>query len=204
MAITLEQLTAGSDKKYRMLLLGGRTGLENSVRWVHMVEDREVPDFLHGNELVFTTGIGHIKGARLFEFVESLYKHGAAGIVVNLGPYIHDIPSHVVAYCDNAGFPIFSLPWDVHIIDITFDYCSRIIENEKIETTAASALTDIFQRGDFREEYTQALKKAGISNDKSLRVAAFCFLQRGADVTEAIYDKNRHQLWKILGLSKMT
>ena len=62
LAITLERLCDGCETKYQMELVAGKGGINNTVRWVHMVEDREVPDFLHGNELIFTTGIGHISG----------------------------------------------------------------------------------------------------------------------------------------------
>lgn len=30
------------------------------MEWVHIIEDIEVADFLNGNELVMTTGIGNI------------------------------------------------------------------------------------------------------------------------------------------------
>ena len=60
MAISLSQLCANAEKDHEMKLIAGSAGLENTVRWVHMVEDSEVPGFLHGNELIFTTGIGHV------------------------------------------------------------------------------------------------------------------------------------------------
>ena len=53
MAISLLQLCTNVERKYSMKLIAGSAGLENTVRWVHMVEDSEVPDFLHGNELIF-------------------------------------------------------------------------------------------------------------------------------------------------------
>ena len=80
MAITLEKLCEGCEAKYQMELVAGKGGMSNTVRWVHMVEDREVPDFLHGNELIFTTGIGHISGEeRLTTFVRNLKERDASG-----------------------------------------------------------------------------------------------------------------------------
>ena len=49
----------------------------------------------------------------------------------------------VIDYCNKENFPLFTLPWSVYIIDITYDFCRRIIENEKIETTAAEAFKNI-------------------------------------------------------------
>ncbi|UKI37112.1 MAG: PucR family transcriptional regulator ligand-binding domain-containing protein [Clostridiales bacterium] len=59
-------------QKYSLKLLAGKGGLDNAVRWVHMVEDRQVPDFLHGGELVFTTGIGHVGKDPLFGICQTL------------------------------------------------------------------------------------------------------------------------------------
>lgn len=77
MAITLTQLCRNAEKNYNMKLIAGRDGMDNTVRWVHMVDDSEVPDFLHGNELVFTTGIGHSGSDWLEPFVKRLKEHNA-------------------------------------------------------------------------------------------------------------------------------
>ena len=93
MAITLSQLCANTEKKYSMKLIAGHAGMGNTVRWVHIIEDSEVPDFLHGNELIFTTGIGHVGNEWLKSFTVSLKNKGAIGLVVNIGPYISSVPS---------------------------------------------------------------------------------------------------------------
>ena len=82
MAITLARICANAEKTYGMKLIAGRAGMDNFVRWVHIVEDSEVPDFMHGNELVFTTGIGHKGSGWLLDFVRQLKGKNAAGVVV--------------------------------------------------------------------------------------------------------------------------
>ena len=74
MALTIARICANTEKTYGMKLIAGRAGLENYVRWVHIVEDSEVPDFMHGNELVFTTGIAHFGNEWLLDFVTGLKK----------------------------------------------------------------------------------------------------------------------------------
>ena len=82
MAVTLDKLYISIEEKYNMKLVAGKDGLKNVIRWVHMVEDSEVPNFLHGNELIFTTGIGRLDTAdKILEFVQGLQKHNAAGLV---------------------------------------------------------------------------------------------------------------------------
>ena len=105
MAITLARICANAEKTYGMKLIAGRAGMDNFVRWVHIVEDSEVPDFMHGNELVFTTGIGHKGSGWLLDFVRQLKGKNAAGVVVNIGPYINAVPKDVMEYCECNALP---------------------------------------------------------------------------------------------------
>lgn len=170
MAIMLSQLCANVEKTYGMKLLAGGTGLYNIVRWVHMVEDREVPDFLIGNELIFTTGIGQ-KGTNWLQgFVKSLVRHNASGLVVNIGPYIKDVSPQLIKLCNEYDFPLFSLPWKVHIIDITYDFCHRIIANEETETSIATAFKNLIYYPRNKDEYSNVLEKAGFHNKNNYQI----------------------------------
>ena len=127
MPISLSRLCENTEKSYQLRLIAGRDGLDNPVRWVHMIEDPEVTGFIHGNELVFTTGIRQRGVDWLLDFVVNLREHGAVGLVVNLGPYITSIPPQVIVYCEQNAFPLFTIPWEEHIIDVTYDFCHRIV-----------------------------------------------------------------------------
>lgn len=201
MAITLTQLCRNAEKNYNMKLIAGRGGMDNTVRWVHMVEDSEVPDFLHGNELVFTTGIGHSGNDWLEPFVKGLKEHNAVGLVVNLGPHIDAVPSRVIVYCEENDFPLFTLPWQVHIIDITYNFCRRIIDNEEAETTLAGAFRNLIFSPDKKEDYAAALERMGFSENASYTVLA---VSVGGDKAAAaqLMRNNRFGLWRLLKRSR--
>ena len=189
--------------KYEMELIAGKGGEENTVRWVHMVEDREVPDFLHGGELIFTTGIGHIESDdRMLEFTRNLHAHGAAGVVFNIGPYIKRIPPEVIIYADENDFPVFTLPWKVHIIDITYDFCGRIIENEKAEMSLMQAFKNLIFSPEKEDEYLPAIKKNGFAAASRYRVFALTFFSgNGKKATSHVVAKNKTLLWRIFARS---
>ncbi len=202
MSIMLKQLCSDTETKYNLKLIAGKGGMTNTVRWVHMVEDRQVPDFLHGSELVFTTGIGHVGKDPLLEFVKRLKKHGASGVVVNIGPYLESVPQDVIDYCDKENFPLFTLPWSVYIIDITYDFCRRIIENEKIETTAAEAFKNIILSPEQGKKYYSFLEQHGFGKAVGYRVFTLKFYKDGKNITEAFERSNHIKLWNILAKSK--
>ena len=164
MAITLSRLFANSEKDYNIKLIAGMSGMKNLVRWVHMVEDSEVPGFLHGNELILTTGIAHSGTEWIVDFVRSLINHGAIGLVLNVGPYIKHVPRSVVNYCDENEFPLFIVPWEVHLIDVTFDFCHRIIANEENETSVAAAFKNLIFSPENKEAYVGTLDRRGFHN----------------------------------------
>ncbi|MDY5626770.1 MAG: PucR family transcriptional regulator ligand-binding domain-containing protein [Clostridia bacterium] len=202
MSITLKKLCSDTETKYSLKLIAGKSGLENAVRWVHMVEDRQVPDFLHGGELVFTTGIGHIGKDPLLEFVKRLKLHGAAGVVINIGPYLQSISDDVLMFCNKEGFPLFTLPWNIYIIDITYDFCRRIIENEKLETTAAECFKDVILNPNGSEKCLSFLEQHGFGRAVEYRVLSIKFLVGGENVTEKFEQRNHIKLWNILAKSK--
>lgn len=198
MPITLRRLCKNAESSYNMKLVAGRGGLDCAVRWVHMVEDSGVPDLLHGSELIFTTGIGYSGSDWLQPFVQELKEHDAAGLVVNLGPHIDSIPPKVVVYCEEQDFPLFTLPWEIHLIDITYEFCRRIIANEEQETSLANAFRGMIFDGEKRE-YIETLKQSGFDENSDYTLIAVSS-ESGIKTSSAL--KNSSALRKILRRSK--
>ncbi len=115
MAITLEQLIVNFKETENMTLVAGEKGLSKLVRWVHMVEGSSSTAFLEGNEVVFTTGIGAPTPETLLELVQQVCQQNATGIVLNIGPYISEVSAAIIDYANQQNFPVFTVPWDVHM-----------------------------------------------------------------------------------------
>jgi hypothetical protein len=139
LAITLRYLCKYAKENYGMNLICGESNMNNLVQWVHMLEDPETASFLHGQELIFSTGIGHNDTAWLLDFAKGLVEHQASGLVLNIGPYIQSVPEDLIAYCREVQFPLFTIPWKTRIVDITNDFCRKIIRSEENEVTVAGA-----------------------------------------------------------------
>ena len=79
MAILLRQLCEKASYLYGMRILAGENGTGNIVQWIHTLEDVETSGFIHGGELIFTTGIAQEGNGWLLEFVQHLYEQEASG-----------------------------------------------------------------------------------------------------------------------------
>ncbi|MGN0611531.1 MAG: PucR family transcriptional regulator [Ruminiclostridium sp.] len=161
MSITVSKLCANAQANYVMKLIAGKAGLNNYVRWVHLIENADVSPFLHGNEMVFITGVGINSESRLMTFVEELTAKRCSALVINTGKYIKSIPESVKDFCDINSLPLFTVPWEVRLIDITYDFCHRIVTGEEIETALATALRNLIFSPENEAGYKPTLERRG-------------------------------------------
>jgi len=119
--ITLPSLT-------KLTIVAGKSGLDRLVRWVHFLDLPDVIPWVQGGELLIITGIG-LNGDidKLKDIVRGIIKKKLAGLIVNIGPYIKEVPPEVISLADQADFPIFELPWEVKLIEVTREICSHIV-----------------------------------------------------------------------------
>lgn len=165
MAIHLQKLCQNSDYLYGMRILAGEQNMNKIVQWVHTIEDIEASSFLRGGELIFTTGIAKREGNWLIPFVKNLVEKEAAGLVVNVGPYIDRVPVEVLEYANEEHFPILEVPWKTRLVDITRDFCNQIIKDEQREEQLLTALKKLMETSYDMENQIEVVEKYGFRRD---------------------------------------
>lgn len=181
MAIILKKLVKNAFFLYKMKLIAGKKGMNNLVQWVHIIEDDEVSTFLHGYELVFTAGILNKSENWLLDFARNLNKSEVSAFVVNLGPYTKKIPKAVVDYCNNVNMPLFIIPWETRMVDMTRDFCHLIMMNENVENSIATTIKNIiFNIGDLEQQILQ-MERYGYK-----RNGRFCFIDLWVEAGDSI------------------
>jgi len=79
------------------------------------------------------------------------------------------VPSQAIVFCEQNGFPLFTIPWKTRIIDISYEFCRRIIANEKRESTIADAFRGIIRNPATADDYSSMLNRAGFYDDSPIR-----------------------------------
>ena len=158
MAVTLRKLCERANYLYGMRVLAGGEGMDRPVQWVHVLEDAEAADFLHGGELIFTTGIAERGTAWLTGFAEELYRRGASGLVVSRGPQMGEIPEELLDFCGKERFPLLDLPRKTKLVDITRDFCGQIFLKEKEEEDIGTVFKNLMHAPEGMSRYLPALK----------------------------------------------
>ncbi len=138
MAVELKRLI-DKVKDMDIKLVAGAGGESDPVTWCHMVENEIAADFLSGGELVFVTGIGLEDKKSLGRLISKLYEKKTAGVIINIGPYIDEVPKDVIDYCNEKNYPVYAVPWKIHLAEIMriISYSITEEEHKEMEVTAA-------------------------------------------------------------------
>lgn len=158
--ITLKKLFSLSELE-PIHLVAGKIGINRPITGVNVMENARLVEFFKENELLVTTGInmqGDEKG--LIAMVHTAFNRKAAGIILNVGPYIPYIPEQVFQFADGHQFPVFEMPWVYRIADfvkITVQYLAAAGQRQ---TRTEHTLSEILfnpepDRGHISKELTQ-------------------------------------------------
>lgn len=187
MAVILQELYEDVREEEEIRLVAGEAGMHHIVRWVHMVEGTDISSFLEGDEVAFTTGIALHSEAELLDLVKYNYRQQAAGMVINVGPYIAEIPAEVLAFAEEKGFPIFCVPWRVHMANIMRYFTTRINLDEQKTMELEVALKNAFYFPENTDMYIPMLLKHGYKKEWSCCAASLevsCSSCGGMEPTE--------------------
>lgn len=144
MAVELKRLIEKVSSMDITLEAGSRD-LDRIVSWVHVVETVDASDFLDGGEIAITTGLGIKSDSAFLDLIKCMDSHHVAAVIVNIGPFIGKIPDCVLDYCNKNNFPLFTVPWKVHLAHIIRIMTYTITKDEqRIQETASAFMNAIF------------------------------------------------------------
>lgn len=125
-------------------LVAGEQGLNRLISWVHVIEVPNVGDWVNSGELIFLTGIG-LKNYQdeLIKIVTDMSKKKAAGLFIEIGPYIKAVPQEVKDIANAVHIPLFEIPFEVKVIDITQSICKMIFYNMAKEKSMNELMKEI-------------------------------------------------------------
>lgn len=178
MAIRLRDVYRETKKKYRLTLISGESGLGNLLKWVYVTEDHNTTDFLQGGELIITTGVlSQGDPDWLLLFLERVRAKGSCGVILNVGCYLweKDITREVRDFCDREAFPLFIMPWHIHMYDITRDYYNRIFQDSRRSEELSWSVQALATGGPDREKALALLEKNNFPAKDRYYLATLCF-----------------------------
>lgn len=172
MAYSLHYFIRKTTSRYHLTQLAGADGLQADISWVYLMEDIENTDFLRGGELVITTGMSIHSEESLLAFAKALKQKQACGLLLNVGHYINAVPDSLVTYCEKMSFPLFTMPWEIHIADLMEQYCNEITIQRNIRSRIESAFEKLLFSTPAEERAIALLSRYGYASDDIFHITA--------------------------------
>ncbi|MCC8042981.1 MAG: PucR family transcriptional regulator ligand-binding domain-containing protein [Oscillospiraceae bacterium] len=124
----------------RISLVAGEGGLDHIISWVYINQDVSVSDWIHGGELVFITGMEDgFSDKNLISITRECVENAASGIVILINPeHIREIPREVIEIAENEDMPLYEMPWELKLVDVTKEIADMLILNRFNERSIAA------------------------------------------------------------------
>ena len=170
MDVTIVQLIDLPELKSGKLVSGSK-GVSKIVKWVHSLETPDLIKYVEDNELIMLTGIGIVNDNSSFiELVKGLIEKRAAGLIVNVGKYLEKVPENIRELADENDFPIFEIPWEVSLAEITKVICGDIVKRQLEEASYQELLRSVLFNKIAYEYFTEKVSACGYNYLKSFRI----------------------------------
>lgn len=164
MSILLKDVYEETGNKYGLRLIAGEGGLSAVMNWVYISESIVGSEFLSGSELIITTGVLCRESPEwLYRFIEAMISEHTCGMILNIGRYlwpVHITPE-ILELCNRCNYPLFTMPWETQITNVTRDYYNRIFRDSQKEEAIASAFLSLIHGRSDKEASLSLLEESG-------------------------------------------
>lgn len=158
MGFTIEDMMLVSRNAYKMELIAGQNGWSNSIKWLLMVEDTTILKHFTGQELAITTGLGFQTEEQLLELAGLLIRHNAAGLIINTGEYVLEVPQSLKEICDQNNLPLMVVPWDIYMSELVKDITFRVFLQEGADEQISAGLIRAIEKPLDEDTYKNELR----------------------------------------------
>lgn len=135
-------------------LLGGNNGLNRIVSWPYIAIDQSISEWVYGGEFLIYVGVGNdISINSLSTLIKECNQKNLAGIVILITEdYIQKVDAQLIDLANNLNFPLFELPWQTHLLQVTKEITHLIIKNQNENSAYRNFWQGILMSADISQE----------------------------------------------------
>lgn len=103
----------------RAEIIAGEAGLEKEIRWSYKAENLNFEKWVHGQELLIVSApVTQRKNFNLYQTIEKAIALKMSCALLLVGEnYVTKVEDRVIALAEKNAFPLFTMPWDVPLLD---------------------------------------------------------------------------------------
>lgn len=164
-------------------LVAGEEGLNNIISWPYIKQTESVASWIYGGELIFEVGTENVNmKEHLMELISECVRCKVAGVVILCGSeYIQDIPPYVMESAKRHRIPLFKMPYNIKLIDVTKEISNAIVLGEFKKRKISNYMSELLF-GDFLTE--EQLLKEGYKCSIDLNKGTFFVILGTKEMTK--------------------
>ncbi|MDO4301111.1 MAG: PucR family transcriptional regulator ligand-binding domain-containing protein [Clostridia bacterium] len=134
-------------------LVSDGSGMESPVNWPYIKQTAEIRPWLNGGEIVFVTGNSNDKTDKeqIALLMEGIECKVAAFVFLCGDEYINKLSDKVIDFANSVKIPVFTMPYDVKLIDVVKEIANAIMESGSRERMIMNFMTDLLH-GNFKND----------------------------------------------------
>ncbi len=162
-------------------VVAGEIGLTRSVRAVHVLEQPDWSPWVHGGELVLSTGMNFPTRAKeQHEFVATAASLGVAALVLAVGRFQKAFAKPMLSAANELNFPLLEIAWDVPFVDISQSVSFALLQQKEMLVSKADQMqrqlsqAAVFAKSlqDLTDALSAALRTSVVFSDPQRRILA--------------------------------
>ena len=186
MPLTLSQALQTIPILSKARVVAGSRGLDRTIRWTHIIDHPDVVPWVQEGHLLLTTAFSlMLHPEEQVGLIRSLNEKHLAGMMVNIGRYMLEIPTEMIEAAESVGFPLIALPWEVDFAEVTHAIHEAILQEQYALAEQANlihkTLTQIVLDGGDLPELTRKLAEilhcSVTIEDASLHLLAYTTIE---------------------------
>lgn len=152
-----------------LVVRAGKSGLGRDIRWVHSIELADPTPWVHGGELLLTTGIRLPRSAsEQRRYVRRLASAGVTALGFGVGLTFDTIPEQVVDAAEELGLPLLEVPLATPFIAVTKTLADRLARLQYEGVVRASEVQPAMTRAALRGGPAAVVRELAIATDAAV------------------------------------
>lgn len=138
-------------------LVAGEKGLDHIASWIYFAEHYKVRPWLNGGEIViYSTIKENLKEESIQKLLDVSKEADVAAVMIYVNDDFKKIPEDICELADKLGIPLFEVPWEIKVVQLTKEISNYIIRSNSIDDFSGDMFRKILL-GEEMEEYIDEL-----------------------------------------------
>lgn len=158
MAMAVRELLKLECFRRAITLVSDESGLDTMVTWPYIRQTDDISQWVNGGEIIFVFDKDESEEQQLELIRSGISCRVAAFVFLCGGNSIQQISPAAVEYAKEHHMSLFTMPYEVKLIDVTREIAVAIMQSENREHMALNFISDLLS-GNYKDE--EQIKKQG-------------------------------------------